>query len=404
MNLPLSTLSSSNARVAVIHEWFDGYAGSERCVEQFLELYPTADVHALVDFLDDRHRHILHGRKVECSFIQRLPWARKKFRSYLPFMPLAIEQFDVSKYDIVISSSHAVAKGVVTRGDQLHISYVHTPIRYAWDMQHEYLREGGLQKGLRGMAARLILHYLRMWDRAAADRVDVFVANSRFVAQRIQKTYRRPAHVIYPPVDVEKFKFQPNKEDYYVTASRMVPYKKIDVIVEAFKHLPQRKLIVIGDGPDSEKIRAIATPNVEFAGFLSELELNETIGKARAFVFAAEEDFGIAPVEAQACGTPVIAFGRGGARESVLEGETGLFFPEQTALSIAQAIDQFEEQRATFVPEIIRQHAELFSEARFRQEFSQLVDEEYDLFHRSEWEDFRRRQATPELGEVSLPR
>jgi glycosyltransferase involved in cell wall biosynthesis len=388
MNKPLPITPICSPRVAVVHEWFETYAGSERCVEQFLKLYPTAGVHALVDFLDERHRHIFNGCPVRTSFIQRLPWAKKSFRTYLPLMPIAIEQFDVGGYDVIISSNHAVAKGVVTRGDQLHISYVHTPIRYAWDMQHEYLREGKYF-GIKGMLARMVLHYLRLWDRAAADRVDVFVANSKFVAQRIRKTYRRPARVIYPPVDVEKFAFQPRKENYYVTASRMVPYKKIDVLVAAFKLLPDRKFVVVGDGPEAAKIRKSAPANVEFAGYLEENRLQERIGQAKAFLFAAEEDFGIAPVEAQACGTPVIAFGRGGARETVIDGETGLFFDEQTPESVAEAVRRFEASQQHFQPEVIRQHAEQFSEERFRNEFAQLVEEEYDLFQRTDWDDQR---------------
>ncbi len=419
MNANIETKAAFSPRVAIVHEWFEGYAGSERCVEQFLKLFPNSDVHALVDFLDDRHRYILQGRPVKTSFIQRLPWAKSKFRSYLPFMPLAVEQFDVTNCDIIISSSHAVAKGVVSRGDQFHLSYVHTPIRYAWDMQHEYLREGNLHTGLRGMVARLVLHYLRMWDRAAADRVDVFVANSRFVAQRIRKTYRRPAHVIYPPVAVSQFKFQPRKDDYYVTASRMVPYKKIDVLVAAFKLLPDRKFVVIGDGPESDRIRKLAPPNVEFAGFLTEEDLHERVGNARAFLFAAEEDFGIAPVEAQACGTPVIALGRGGALESVVDGVTGLFYAEQTPESVAAAVRRFEANQANFEPEVIRQHSEKFSEERFRREFLQLLEEEYDLFQRQDWDEPRPKKsqrraapiavepvaaAVPFAGSIPLPR
>lgn len=370
-------------KVAVVHEWFDGYAGSERCVEQFLQLYPEAGLFAIVDFLDDRHRHILHGRRAECSFLQRFPWARTRFRSFLPLMPLAVEQFDVSPYDVVISSNHAVAKGVVTRGDQLHISYVHTPIRYAWDMQHEYLREGGLSRGIRSWLARLALHYLRLWDRAAADRVDVFVANSYFVARRIRKTYRRPAHVIYPPVDVQQFSLSHDRDDYYVTASRLVPYKKVDILVEAFRLLPEKKLVVIGDGPEMARLQKKSPPNVEWAGFVNEQQLNEKVGHAKAFLFAAEEDFGIAPVEAQACGTPVIALGRGGALETVVDGQTGLFFPEQTAEAVADCVRRFEKSEHLFEPELIREHALRFSEARFRTEFKQLLDEEWDSFQRA---------------------
>ncbi len=249
--------------VAVVHEWFDGYAGSERCVEQFLKLYPEAGLYALVDFLDERHRFIFNGRKPQCSFLQKLPWAKTKFRSFLPFMPFAVEQFDLSSYEVIVSSSHAVAKGVVTRCDQFHLSYVHTPIRYAWDMQHEYLQDGGLTRGIKGWLARLSLHYLRLWDRAAADRVDLFVANSEFVARRIRKTYRRDAQVIYPPVAVQDFALGRERDDYYVTASRLVPYKKVDVLVDAFRQLPECKFVVVGDGPELARMQRNAPPNVD---------------------------------------------------------------------------------------------------------------------------------------------
>jgi len=244
-------------------------------------------------------------------------------------MPLAIEQLDVSKHDIILSSSHAVAKGVLTGPDQLHISYVHSPIRYAWDLQHQYLREAGLNKGLKAQAARWLLHKIRMWDYRTANGVDHFVANSQFIARRIKKVYGRTADVIYPPVDVDRFTLNENKDNYYFTASRMVPYKRIDLIVEAFSQMPDRKLVVIGDGSEMSKIKSKATKNVEILGYQPNHVMQEHMQKAKAFVFAAEEDFGITPVEAQACGTPVIAFGKGGSLETVrpfgVDNPTGLF-------------------------------------------------------------------------------
>lgn len=232
-------------------------------------------------------------------------------------MPLAIEQLDVSKYDLVISSSHAVAKGVITGPDQLHISYVHSPIRYAWDLQHQYLRESGLDKGIKGTLARYILYKIRNWDYRTANGVDSFVSNSDFIARRIHKVYRRKATTIYPPVDVSAFNYQGDKEDFYLTASRMVPYKKIDVIVQAFNKMPDKKLVVIGNGPDFNKIKSIAGSNVKILGYQPFEVLKDHMQRVKGFVFAAEEDFGITPVEAQACGTPVIAFGKGGSLKSI---------------------------------------------------------------------------------------
>ena len=221
-------------KTALIHEWFECFAGSERVVAEFLKMFDDSELFALVDFLSDEQRQSIQGKDVHTSFIQKLPFARKAFRNFLPFMPSAIEQFDLSEYDMILSSNHAFAKGVVTRADQLHVSYVHTPIRYAWDLQHEYLRQAKVHRGLKSLMVRATLHYLRTWDRLAADRVDAFVANSRYIAQRIRKTYRRPAYVVYPPVNVDEFKFSKDKEDFYLTASRLVPYKRIDLVVDAF--------------------------------------------------------------------------------------------------------------------------------------------------------------------------
>ena len=368
----------SAPKLAVVHEWLDSYAGSEKVVEQLLHSFPQADLYALVDFLAAKDRGMLLGHEVHTSFIQRLPLARRLFRNYLPLMPLAVEQFDLADYDVILSSNHAVAKGVLSRNDQLHISYVHTPIRYAWDLHHQYLREAKLTWGLRSLIARLTLHYLRLWDRASADRVDVFVANSRSVAARIEKTYRRDAQVIYPPVDVDRFTFQERKEDFYLAASRLVPYKRVDVIVEAFRLMPSRKLVVIGDGPQLSRLKKRATANIELLGYQDGATLQAHMASARAFVFAADEDFGIMPVEAQACGTPVIALGRGGAKETVIAGQTGCFFESQTPAAIVSAIEQFESE--SFDPYRIRVNAERFSIPRFRREIEELVSREYEQF------------------------
>jgi glycosyltransferase involved in cell wall biosynthesis len=364
-------------KIAVIHEWFTAWAGSENVVEQILACFPEADLFALVDFLPERDRMRIGGKRVNTSFIQYLPLARTRYRGYLPLMPLAVEQFDLSGYDLVISNSHAVAKGVLTGPNQLHVSYVHSPMRYAWDLQHQYLRESGLDRGVKGMLARWMLHRLRIWDSRTANGVDHFIANSRYIAARIRKAYRRDAAVIYPPVDVDAFSLRKIKDDYYVTASRLVPYKKVDVVVEAFTGMPNKRLIVIGDGPDLEKLRARAGQNVTFLGYQERDALARHLQSARAFIFAAEEDFGILPVEAQACGTPVIAYGRGGVTESVCgldtDAPTGLFFSEQSATAIRAAVADFEATADRFSPIVCRRNAERFSAARFREVFGAYV-------------------------------
>ncbi len=367
-------------KIAIVHEWFDSYAGSEKVLEQMLKVYPKADLFAVVDFLPQDEREFIQNKKVITTFIQKLPKAKNKFRKYLPLMPLAIEQLDLRKYDLVISNSHCVAKGVITGPNQLHISYVHSPIRYAWDLQQQYLEEANLQYGLEGWIAKIILHYMRLWDNRTANNVDYFISNSKYIAKRIQKCYRRTAEVIYPPVAVHDFTLCLQKEDYYLTASRMVPYKKIDLIVEAFSKMSDKKLVVIGDGPQFEKVKSKAKnfENIVLLGYQPFEVLKEKMQKAKAFVFAAEEDFGIVPVEAQACGTPVIAYGKGGALETVInydkENPTGIFFKEQTADSIVNAVKIFEKNITLFKPENCRKNAERFSEARFRNEFKQFME------------------------------
>jgi len=375
-----------NPRIAIVHDWLTTYAGAERVLEQLLRLYPQADLFSVCDFLPESDRHFLQGRTPSTSFIQKLPGARKRYRNYLPLMPLAIEQLDVSGYDIVISSSHAVAKGVLTGPDQLHVSYVHTPIRYAWDLQHQYLRESGLDRGLRGWLARFLLHRIRLWDSRTANGVDAFVANSRFIGRRIWNVYRRESDVVYPPVDVEAFTVGESKEDFYLTASRLVPYKRVDLIVEAFAKMPERRLVVIGDGPERARIERAAAghPNIELLGYQSSAVLVDHMRRAKAFVFAAEEDFGITPVEAQACGTPVIAYGRGGSLETVCglaaDKPTGVFFDSQSVEAVIQALEQFGQSIAAFKASYCRENALRFSARRFQTQFAELVVREWTAF------------------------
>lgn len=373
-------------KIAIIADWLTTYAGSERVLEQMIACYPQADIFSVVDFVPEESRGFLQGKQPVTTFIQKLPGAKRFARHYLPLMPLAVEQLDLSGYDLILSSSHAVAKGVIVGPDQLHISYVHSPIRYAWDLQHQYLKESGLDKRSVGWLARWFLHKIRLWDVRTQFGVDEFLANSRFIARRIHRVYGRDATVIYPPVDVDAFSLCEAKEDFYLTASRMVPYKRMDLIVEAFATMPDKQLVVIGDGPDFEKVRAKATPNVRLMGYQPFSVLRDHMQRAKAFVFAAEEDFGITPIEAQACGTPVIAFGKGGSLETVRgfsgNGEpTGVFFDEQSLPSIVDAVQRFESSQLQFVPAAIRQHAEQFSVANFRERYTHFVDNARNRWH-----------------------
>lgn len=360
-------------RVAIVHEWFDSYGGSERVVEQLLHCFPGADVFAVVDFMDARQRGFLGGRAVRTSFIQRLPLARRMFRCYLGLMPMAIEQLDVSGYDLVISSHHAVAKGVITGPDQIHISYVHSPMRYAWDLQHQYL---GASRGLSALYARWLFGRLREWDIASSHRVDHFVANSHYIARRIRKAYRREATVIHPPVDIARFALRAEKEDFYLLACRFVPYKRAEVVVESFARQPHRRLVVVGAGPDQARVRDAArgADNIHFLGTVPQDRLIDLMQRARAFVFAGEEDFGITFVEAQACGTPLISFRRGGAADIVVPPEadrpTGVLFDRQDPAAITAAVERFEALAPAITAEACRRNAMRFTQERFRAEIS----------------------------------
>lgn len=371
-------------RIAVVHDWLLDYAGSERVLREILDLLPQADLFALIDLPDEELRCAIPRRAKATSFLQSLPRPRRWLRYYVPLMPLAIEQLDLGSYDIVVSSSHAVAKGVITGPAQLHISYVHTPMRYAWDLQHEYLRAAGLERGPMAWAARLALHRLRQWDARTANGVDVFLANSAHVAGRIRKAYRREAEVLHPPVDVAAFPLEERKQDFYLTVSRLEPYKRIDLLLEAFGRTPERRLVVIGDGPEMRRLRSKVPANVELRGRLPTPQVREHMQRARAFLFAGIEDFGIVMAEAQACGTPVIAFARGGAAEIVraeaCPQPTGLLFSEQTAEAVVDAVHRFERDAARFAPASCRENAMRFDRSRFRQRFEELL--------RSHWERF----------------
>jgi glycosyltransferase involved in cell wall biosynthesis len=368
--------------VALVHEWLVTRAGSEKVVEQMLAVFPEADLFSLVKFLDaDSPPQIPAHTRVETSFIQHLPFAKGYFRQYLPLMPLAVEQFDLSNYEVVLSSSHAVALGAITRADQLHISYVHTPIRYAWDLQHQYLRRAGFETGLKSALIRGILHYLRLWSLAASYRVDCFLANSTHVARRIWKTYRRPARVLYPPVAVERFRWQQPREDFFLTVSRFVPYKRVDITIQAFNQLAL-PLVVIGDGPEIQHLQHMAAENIVFLRNPTDAVVSNYMERCRAFVFSAEEDFGITVVEAQAAGAPVIAYGRGGCAETVIPNKTGVLFPQQTVEAMVEAVGYFIDNQSNFEAEVLRNHAETFSESRFQHQLATFVAEQWSNFQR----------------------
>lgn len=387
-------------KIAIVHDWIVSYAGSERVLEQMLQCYPEADLYSVVDFVPEPERGFLRGKKPKTTFIQHLPGAKRHYRNYLLLMPLAIEQLDMTGYDLIISSSHAVAKGILVSPDQLHLCMCYTPLRYAWDMQHQYLQEAGLHRGPKAWAIRWMMHKMRIWDTRTANSVDHFIAISHYIGRRIEKCYRRQSTVIYPPIDLASFTPQTEKTDTYFTASRFVPYKKIQLIIQAFNQMPEKQLIVMGDGPEFEKAKTIAGPNIQLLGHQPTHLLREHLQKSKAFIFAAEEDFGIAPLEAQACGTPVIAFGKGGALETIrgldAKTPTGVFFHEQTEQAIIQAIDQFEAQRHRITPQACRENAARFSQERFRQELTQLVQTRQAQFSQHQTEGTQHQtEGTP---------
>lgn len=365
-------------RIAVVHDWLVTWRGGENVLAEVLALLPGADLFALVDFLGPEARERLQGKRARTSFLQRIPFARERFRWLLPLFPRAVQSLDLRGYDLIVSISHAVAKNVRTTPGQRHLCYCLTPMRYAWDIRDTYLAAVGAAAGPKRWLADRTLDRLKQWDREATAGVEAFLAISQYIAARISRAYGRSADVVYPPVDTEYFTPAPaaHPRDYYLTASRWVPYKRIDAIVEAFRALPGRRLVVAGDGPDAGRIRAAAGSNVTFVGEVSRERLRELMRDAQAFLFAAEEDFGIIPLEAQACGTPVIAYNRGGTAETIRPVDrrpTGIFFGEQDAAAIARAVQSFESAGAAFDPLACRANALRFSTARFRQQLGERL-------------------------------
>jgi glycosyltransferase involved in cell wall biosynthesis len=371
-------------RVAIVHDWLYTLGGAERVLKAIERCFPQATVYALFDVLTESQRASIGHTATETSFLQRMPGIARWHRLYLPLMPLAVEQLDLSEYDLVITSSYAVAKGVLTGPDQLHLAYVHSPMRYAWDLQHQYLREAGFDKGLRGWVARILLHRIRIWDSRTAHGIDGWITNSHFVARRIRKVYGQEAVVIPPPIDVPAAPpAARGKGNYFLTASRLVSQKHTRAIVQAFASLPDERLIVAGEGPEKDKLRRIAGRNVEFRGFVPDQELRQLMRGARAFLFAAEEDFGIAPLEAQSEGTPVIALGRGAARETIVStgpDRTGLFFDRPEQAEIAAAVTDFLRSPIAYSSYECWRNAARYSEERFVSAFSAHVRREMAAF------------------------
>ncbi|AIF98642.1 glycosyltransferase [Alteromonas australica] len=375
------TVTGKDLNVGIVHDWLPTLGGAEKVVQQLTDLYPNSEIYTLFNFLDEKDNNFIGSQKINVSPLNKLPFVEKYYRNLLLQCTRQIEQFDVSRHDVVISSSAALAKGVITSVDQPHICYMHSPARYAWDLSHEYINDiQGVLAPIKRMIAKELIYRYRFWDMRSVNTIDAIISNSNFIKKRIEKVYKRSSHVIYPPVDIEKYALNTRtRDEYYVTASRLVAYKKIDLIVKAFSLNKARKLVVIGDGPELANIKALATPNVEFVGYQEQDSMVQLIQNAKAFVFAAFEDFGIVPVEAQACGTPVICFSKGGTSETVIDVNdsitpTGVYFHEQHEKHIENAITQFESQIDKFSEIACRHNAERFSQKRFKSEISSFVN------------------------------
>ena len=380
------TAAHSGLSVAIVHDWCPSFRGGERVVAEMCRIYPQADVFTLFDFLPEEIKEeYFPGIKFHTSIANRLPFVRKYYRALFFTCPFLIEQFDVTAYDAVISSSAAFARGVLTRPDQPHLCYVHSPVRYAWDEQFSYLAQGRLGYGPRGLLFRRMLYKLRIWDSRTAHGPDLMVANSNFVRSRIRRIYGRDAQVVFPPVEIDKFDVVKDKEDYYITASFLAPYKRTDLVIQAFNQMPGRRLHVVGDGQQSSKLRKLAGPNISFLGFLPRADYIREVSHARALVFAGCEDFGIALAEAQASGTPLIAFRRGGASDIVRPlgthaAPTGVLFERQTVDAVKEAVAHFEANSRAITAAACRENAERFAPERFRREIVRAFDQVCALY------------------------
>lgn len=389
-NTPAAAGLHLDKSFAIVHDWCPSFRGGERVLAEFCRMYRQAEVFTLFDFLSPEIKaEFFPGVEFHTSPANRLPWVRKYYRALFFACPFLIEQFDVTGFDAVISSSAAFSRGVITRPDQPHLCYVHSPIRYAWDEQFSYLKQARMGYGPRGFLFRYLLHRMRKWDVRTAHGPDLMLANSNYVRQRIQRVYGRDARIVFPPVALDEMQFQDQKDDYYITASFLAPYKRTDLVIQAFNNMPSRRLLVVGEGQQSAQLRSLANANVEFSGFLPRRDYVKAVAGARALVFAGCEDFGIALAEAQACGTPLIAFGRGGACDIVracgeIENPTGVLFEKQTVAAVKDAVEHFEERdSAKISPEACRDNAQRFSAERFRREIATAVDDVIAMHRRS---------------------
>jgi len=357
-------------RVALVHDYLNQYGGAERVLEAFCQIFPKAPIYTL--FYDKKGTGFAFAnRRVETSFLQKTPFVKSHHRSFLMLMPIAIEQFDFSQYDLVLSDSSSYAKGVITPPGTKHICYCHTPIRYAWDDSHKYINEFGYSRAAQKIIP-FFMNYIRFWDEQAAARVDGFIANSSFVAKRIKKYYQRESEIIHPPIRTDLFYLAEKPEKYFLMVGRLLTYKRFDLAIEAFNQLGW-PLKIVGDGPDRSRLEKMARGNIEFVGLVPDSKLRDYYAHCRAFVFPQEEDFGIVPVEAMASGRPVIAYQGGGALEIVQPGITGMFFKEQTAECLIDALKQFESD--DFNPKIIKEQAEKFSQERFKEKIKEYLNE-----------------------------
>lgn len=357
-------------RIALVHDYLNQYGGAERVLECFMDMYPDAPVYTAIADLDKLPRRFKEA-DVRTSFIQDIPFSRKHYKKMLSLFPLAMEQLDMRGFDLVLSSSSAFAKGVITTSEQVHVCYCHTPMRYVWDLYHQYVKE--IRNPVFKKALPVILHKIRIWDQLNAQRVDHFISNSLNVSRRIQKYYRRESHVVHPPVGFSHLlsTLPSNSDHFFLIVSRLIPYKKIDLVIEACNQL-QLPLVIIGDGYDRPRLQELAGPSVQLLGFQPDEVIQNYYAQCKGFILAGEEDFGITPLEAQAHGKPVIAFGKGGALETVIEGKTGLFFKEQSVESLMQALQNFNE--ANFNSYQIRNHAHTFNEDRFKIAMRESID------------------------------
>jgi glycosyltransferase involved in cell wall biosynthesis len=366
--------------VAIVHDWFTNLGGAEEVVAALADICPNSEFFTVFNFVEKEVRELTGGRPVHVSRLNDWPLVSRYYRRLVLLAARQVEQFDLSRFDAVISSSAAISKGVLTRPDQPHIAYIHTPARYAWDQAQDYRRLHGLERGIRGLIAREMMHRFRMWDVATTNGIDVVVANSRFIAKRIWKVYRREAEVVYPPVATTAFGVARRWPSHFVTAGRLVGYKRFDLVVRAFARRPDLKLVVIGEGPELSHLKSIAPKNVEFTGRIARRDMLDIYADARAFIHAAVEDFGIAPVEAQAAGLPVIALGKGGALETIVglgagPAPTGVHFAEQTVDGLLDGLSVFEEYEDRFNPDTCRRNARRFDESVFRRRMSVILDQ-----------------------------